>query len=97
MISIEEHQIIGKGGTFGGDHDLVGVPDVAQPLLLLTGGAVASLPTTHRLVRFYVRNALGAHMTANGDAVDTTKPYYGPGEYFRTFAPGTVLRFIAAV
>lgn len=97
MISIEEHRTIGSGGTFGTDHDLVGVPDVTQPLLSLTSGAVASLPTTHRLVRFYVRNALGAHMTSDGSAVDTTKAYYGPGEYFRTFAPGTVLKFIAAV
>lgn len=97
MISIEEHAIIGRGGTFGTDHDLIGEPDVVQPLLSLSGGAVSSQATQHRLVRFYVRSALGAHMTSNGDAVTTASRYYGPGEYFRTFVPGTVLKFIAAV
>lgn len=96
MISIEEHARVGKGGTFGGQYDLVGEPEVVQPLLSLSGGAVSSAVTAHPLIRFYIRHALGAHMTSNGDAPTTTSRFYGPGEYFRTFVPGTILKFIAA-
>lgn len=97
MISIEEHARVGKGGAFGGQYDLVGEPEVVQPLLSLSGGAVSSAATQHTLVRFYIRHALGAHMTSDGSAPSTTSRFYGPGEYFRTFPVGTVLKFIAAV
>lgn len=97
MISIEEHNRVGKGGVFGGQYSLVGEPDVTQDLLSLSGGAVSSVATQHTLVRFYVRHALGAHMTSNGDVPTTASRFYGPGEYFRTFPIGTTLKFIAAV
>lgn len=102
IACIEEFSDIGgdaKWGTGLGVPDAI--PDIQQPNLVISGGAVASAATQYGLICLTIVHSIGAYVSfqqpgEGANAATTADRFRHPGEHWFILPVGTIISVLGA-